>query len=201
MKLYLVRHGQSKWQIDREAGDWDSPLTGLGHQQSTRLAGWLARAPVLHGGRQLEVATLVCSPLVRAQETAVPVARSLRLPCIHDEALREADFLVSDYLPSSKAPVEAMAPYQPLPVYSSLKNRAKRALSNLIAQSEAAGGPAMGISHGGLLSTMLRVAVGSDLVSFWLYNSTVNLIEWKRGRWHLVFLNLWDHLPPELRTF
>ncbi|MBL8677349.1 MAG: phosphoglycerate mutase family protein, partial [Alphaproteobacteria bacterium] len=36
MELYLIRHGQSKWQVD-ESTSKDSKLTKLGHEQSQYL--------------------------------------------------------------------------------------------------------------------------------------------------------------------
>ncbi len=87
------------------------------------------------------------------------------------------------------------------PIYARFKQQATAALHALVADAEASGHSVLGIAHGGLISTLLRTAVGSDAISFWIYNTSLNLIEWKRGRWHLVYLNLWDHLPPHLRTF
>ena len=91
--------------------------------------------------------------------------------------------------------------YEPFNVYAAFKQQAQAALYALVQDAETNGQPVLGIAHGGLISTVLRLATGSDSVSFWLYNTSLNLIEWKRGRWHLVHLNLWDHLPPAWRTF
>ena len=43
-----------------------------------------------------------------------------------------------------------------------------------------------------LTSSGVSLTTGSDAVSFWLYNTSLNVLEWKRGRWHLIHLNLWD---------
>jgi len=56
------------------------------------------------------------------------------------------------------------------------------------------------VTHGGLIKTALRVIVGTDLVDFRVYNATISGIEWKDGRWKILFLNRWDHLPQSLRT-
>lgn len=201
LKIYLARHGQSRWQIERDGTDWNSPLTDLGQMQATFLANWLAKEPALDNGAPLEVTALHASPYLRAQQTALPVSRSLGLPVITDEALREANFLVSDHLPRAEAPFRPSDPYTPTESYASLKAQAEKALQSLLEGPADQGGAALAISHGGLISTMLRLIAGSDTVSFWVYNASLHLIEWKRGRWHLVCLNLWDHLPPELRTY
>lgn len=201
MKIYLARHGQSRWQIERTDGDWNSPLTPLGHEQAQKLAGWLANGHRVDPETRVEVGAVYSSPLQRAQETAVYTASALQLPIHTDENLAEATFLVSDHLPSLPAPMHRPQPFQPSATYLALQAQAQAALAALVAGAEAHGGAALAFSHGGLISTLLRQAIGSETVSFWIYNTSLNLIEWKRGRWHLIHLNLWDHLSPELRTF
>jgi probable phosphoglycerate mutase len=115
--------------------------------------------------------------------------------------LSEADFLVSAHLAAVDTPAQYPPLYTPSQTYAAFKTRAGQALANLVATAENNGGPILAVGHGGLISTVLRLAAASDTISFWLYNASLNVIEWKRGRWHLVHLNLWDHLPPPLRTY
>lgn len=201
MKIYLVRHGQSQWQIDRDDSNWNSNLSDLGRKQAGRLANWLANGSRVDNGSHLDLAGLVASPYVRAEQTVRPIARATNLPVKTDESLREAAFLVSDYLPSVETPGQPYPPYQPPQPYAEFRSQAGQALDNLVAYAEELGGAVMAVSHGGLISTLLRTITGSEAVSFWIYNATIHLIEWRRGRWHMVFLNLWDHLTPDLRTY
>ncbi|MCP4426993.1 MAG: histidine phosphatase family protein [Chloroflexi bacterium] len=201
MQIYLARHGQSRWQVERRDGDWDSPLTAVGQAQAAHLAEWLAGRPRLDNGAYLEIKQALSSPLQRARDTAVTVAESLSLTITLEDNLREADFYVSEHLPQTASPYQAAPRYSPPAQYAAFKEQTRRALDALVAAAESADGPVLGVAHGGLISTLLRLAVGSDSVSFWIYNASLQLIEWKRGRWHLVHLNLWDHLPPELRTY
>lgn len=201
MKIYLARHGQSRWQVEKNDGDWDSPLTELGERQAQLLGTWLATHAKLDNGSRVDIGCVRVSPLKRAQQTAVPIAETLHCPLYTDAYLREADFYVSDHLPSAESPYLAMPRHKPSNTYAAFKQQAQAALYALVADAEANGGAALGIAHGGLISTVLRLATGSDSVSFWIYNTSLNLLEWKRGRWHLVYLNLWDHLPPDYRTF
>lgn len=201
MKIYLARHGQSRWQVQRDDGDWNSPLTDLGQRQAQLLGSWLSTDARLDNGSRVEIGCVRVSPLKRAQETAVPLSKALACPLYTDAYLREADFYVSEHLPSSESPYQAMPIYKPSKMYDAFKQQALAALHALVADAETSNKPVLGIAHGGLISTVLRLATGSDTVSFWLYNTSLNLIEWKRGRWHLVHLNLWDHLPPVWRTF
>jgi probable phosphoglycerate mutase len=77
--------------------------------------------------------------------------------------------------------------------------QAEMALQELV-EKASNNGPVLAVTHGGLIKTLLQRVAGSETVSFRLYNAGLNVIEWGQGRWHLVHLNLWDHLPPDLRT-
>ena len=201
MKIYLIRHGQSRWQVARDDGDWNSPLTALGEQQAQHLAHWLANGPIIDNGSSVVVSSIHASPLLRAQQTAESLTQALNLPLVTDEFLQEADFLVSAHLARAATPAQYPLWQIPSETYAAFKKQAQRALENLVATAEKSDDSVLAVAHGGLISTVLRLAVGSDTVSFWIYNTSLNLIEWKRGRWHLVHLNLWDHLPPSLRTY
>lgn len=199
MKIYLVRHGQSQWQIE-QGEDWDSALTAIGREQARRLGQWLASHPPMARAEQLEIASVCASPYKRAQETAVHIADALRLPLYTQHTLREANFHVAEHLPCTETPLQEPPMYEPSTTYAAFKSQVRTAFQELVERAEASNGPVLAVTHGGFIKTMLRIAMNSDMVCFRLYNTGLNLIEWKRGRWHLVHLNLWDHLPLELRT-
>src|SRR4051812_32493846 len=67
MELVLIRHGEPEWVRDGASVD-DPPLTALGADQARRLGEHLA---------ELAPDDLFVSPLVRAQQTAEPLARVL----------------------------------------------------------------------------------------------------------------------------
>lgn len=198
MKIYLIRHAQSQWQV-APSHDWDTALSRTGHEQAQRLGHWLADRPCLAEGSHLQVAGLCSSPLVRARETAAYVADALGLPLDTDDRLCEATFHVSSHLPQRETPFTPSSPYEPSALYRTFKSQAREALDGLVERA-AGTGSVMAITHGALIETMLRSVVGNDAMSFSLYNSAVTLVEWTRGRWHLVLLNCWDHLPVDLRT-
>ncbi len=110
--LWIVRHGESAGNVARDAAeagglpmidlawrDIDVPLSDLGHAQSRALGQWFARQ---EPEQQPEV--ILCSPYLRAQQTARAVAEhsqwlggadaKLRL----DERLREKEFGILDRL-------------------------------------------------------------------------------------------------------
>ncbi len=82
MKLYLVRHGQTDWNIDhRIQGSTDIPLNDTGIKQAEELAKQLK-------GKQFDA--IYSSPLTRARQTAQILTG--RDDLILDEDLRERYF-------------------------------------------------------------------------------------------------------------
>src|SRR5213595_825962 len=109
--LWVIRHGQSAGNVARDAAEFaglhvidiaerdiDTPLSELGERQAVALGRWFARLP-----REEQPEVLLCSPYVRARQTAkLLMAASgldrsgLRLRI--DERLREKEFGVIDRL-------------------------------------------------------------------------------------------------------
>lgn len=199
MKIYMVRHGQSHWQL-APSENLNTSLTDLGHEQARLLGRWLAEHRMLDGKGRIEVATLRTSPLLRARETAEYTAKALDRPVCLQESLREAPFHVADHLPHRAAPFHAYSAFEPSEIYAAFKAQVRIALQELVEQAQAGGGPVLAITHGGIIKTLLRLIAGTDTLDFVSYNTGITLIEWKRGRWCVVHLNLLDHLPPEYRT-
>jgi len=82
VQLIFIRHAQPAWDRDGLAVD-DPPLTSMGHEQADRLAQRLRALP------GLQVDELVVSSLVRAQQTAAPIAEALGVEPVTHDWLRE----------------------------------------------------------------------------------------------------------------
>jgi probable phosphoglycerate mutase len=83
-ELILLRHGETDWNRElRFQGHVDVALNATGEEQARRLARRLAGETAHH---------LYASDLLRAQQTARPVAQQLGLASISDPALREQSF-------------------------------------------------------------------------------------------------------------
>lgn len=83
MKIYLVRHGQTDWNMEMRAqGRKDVPLNATGRAQAEEL-----REKV----KDLEFDAVYASPLVRAAETA-EIAVGDRYEIVYDERLKERSF-------------------------------------------------------------------------------------------------------------
>ena len=79
--LYLIRHGQTDWNIEqRWQGQSDIPLNATGHQQAARVAAELVTA---------NFSAIYSSDLSRAYETALALSRISGLPVQRETRLRE----------------------------------------------------------------------------------------------------------------
>ncbi len=70
MKLYFLRHGLAQDRLDWKGDDRERPLTEKGRERMERSAAAIARL-------DLELETILTSPLKRAQQTASIVAETL----------------------------------------------------------------------------------------------------------------------------
>lgn len=85
-KIYFVRHGESVWNVENKiCGATDIPLTEKGHQQAMETAGRF-----LEQGIHADM--ILCSPLVRAVETARHISALTGIPMRVEDRLREQNF-------------------------------------------------------------------------------------------------------------
>ena len=90
LRLYIARHGQTDWNLEqRFQGQTDIPLNAEGHAQAARLAARLAGDPYDR---------LLCSDLVRARQTAAPLATAWQQSPVALAGLREQHFGVLEGL-------------------------------------------------------------------------------------------------------
>ena len=83
-RICFIRHGETDWNVEqRMQGHIDMPLNVKGSTQAQMLGQRFAPG---------QAAALYCSDLLRARQTAQPVARALQLDVRHDPALRERNF-------------------------------------------------------------------------------------------------------------
>ncbi|MFV0635016.1 histidine phosphatase family protein [Demequina sp.] len=86
MRVYVVRHGQTAWNVTGLLqGSSEVPLTALGHAQAVATAAVFGR--IVGPG-----ATVVASPLSRALHTAQAIATELGVDALEDDRLRERSY-------------------------------------------------------------------------------------------------------------
>lgn len=84
--LYFTRHGQTIWNVENKiCGATDIALTDLGHRQAEALGRRIA-------DEGLQVDQILCSPLMRAADTARHIAQVTGIPLQVEERLREQNF-------------------------------------------------------------------------------------------------------------
>ena len=79
MEIVLIRHGEPEWSRDGFAIG-NPPLTDRGHHQAAAMADYL---------RDEQFDEVLCSPLVRARQTAAPLLGLLGMPERVDPWLEE----------------------------------------------------------------------------------------------------------------
>jgi uncharacterized phosphatase len=176
--LYLVRHGETDWNLQRRIqGATDIPLNDTGREQARRAGRLLSR-------RNWDA--VVASPLSRAHETASIIASELGLPApTTDERLVERHYGDAEGLEVSE--VDRRYPGTThVPGREERENVAKRALEALIEIGEANRGKAViVVSHGGLIRSVLNsvdprtkhpAITNGSIHSFRHDNGTVSLI-------------------------
>lgn len=196
MWLYCIRHGESVYNAaGRIQGQADIPLSPRGVAQSAALADALAEA-------QLEA--IYASPLVRAAETARPIAERLGLPLVFDDRLREIHAGIFQGLlwseieirhPLEAAQWQAHDPQFVIPGGESRGALANRGQAALQAIREAGHRRAAVVSHGGLLSAAFKLLLEIPLqrTPFTLQNAAITRVIWEQ-EFRLVSLNETEHL-------
>ena len=198
-RLILIRHGESTWNRERRIqGQLDPPLSEHGHEQARRVAGRLAR-------RRVEA--LYTSDLLRASQTAAPIALALGVDARPMKELREIflgdwEGLHTDEL-AQRFP-EAWDAWTREPSWdvvprgegaSAFEARVASALAQLFAAHTR--GDAIVVTHGGVIQIALHSVVGRPshgLFPFRISNGSVSIVERRNGRMVIATVNDTSHL-------
>ena len=161
--ITLVRHGQTDWNLEgRIQGSTDIPLNDTGRAQARDVAARLAGARFDH---------IYASPLCRARETAVIIARELSLPApLVTVGLREHEFGDAEGLLWDAYRERFGARPDDVPGAESLEQLTDRALASLARIDVAArrrSAPRLEsvlvCTHGGVIRALLEHASGGTL--------------------------------------
>ncbi|HEY5314839.1 MAG TPA: histidine phosphatase family protein [Pirellulales bacterium] len=205
MILYLIRHGESTFNAEgRIQGQLNSPLSPLGLRQSQALAAAFA-------GQKIDA--VYSSPLVRAMQTAGPVAETLGLALRTDDRLLELNAGVfqgltwaeiNQRLPAEGDAWKSQNPDYRIPGGESRRDLMRRGQAALESIREAGHSRVIVVSHGGLLTAALKALLGvpAERNPFTLYNGSISQVEWQ-SQFKLITLNQLDHLQAagaDLRT-
>ena len=188
-QLLFIRHGQTDWNLElRFQGQTDIPLNAAGHAQAARMAARLAADP--HD-------RLLCSDLVRARQTAAPLAAAWQQSPVALAGLREQHFGVLEGLTAeaieTRHPdlwqrwLEGDADFEPPGGESQRRfhGRVVEAVRELAAQAT---GRMAVVTHGGVLDMLWRTAHGLPLAGHReceIPNTGLNRLRWAAGTLHV----------------
>lgn len=189
-QLILIRHGETVWnRRGRWQGHLDSDLTPLGLQQADAVAVRLA---------DVDFAALYSSDLGRAWRTAEAIATRKRCEIIGEPLLRERGLGVLQGLTYAEIEQQQPAEFERFSARDtdhviaggeSIRQKHERAVRFMRQLVERhAGQTVVAVTHGGILDSVFRHAVGLPLTvprRWGLYNASLNTFSHENGKWIL----------------
>ena len=188
----LIRHGETAWNRElRFQGQLDVPLNEMGFEQAQRLKTRMVQA-LAEWQTQGRVPTrLISSDLLRAQQTAQPVAEVLGHTCILNAGLREQCYGMFEGMRSPDIQTQHPEAWQRWLAFDAdvavegaettraFHGRVIAALQQLALQYTDE--HVVVVTHGGVLDMLYRLATGLDLQAprTWLVtNASINRLLW-----------------------
>ena len=189
-QILFIRHGETDWnRIRRIQGHIDIPLAESGVAQAQQLGARLAQE--VQSGARLDA--IWSSDLLRAQQTAQPIAAALGLPVQLTGGLRERNYgafqghdsdEIAERFPDEYAHWQTRDPGFAPPEGESQRefyHRVLHALEPILAMHP--GGRIACVAHGGVLDCVYRFSNGLalDAPRAWpLLNTSVNVVDFQR---------------------
>ena len=189
MEIYLIRHGQSKWQVGQSTSK-DSEITDLGLQQAHYLNQYVKKLIQLFPDEHV----IYVSP----QRRVIQTIESLHEEFVVEEHLKEASFHVAKKLPQFQTPHLYERKISNDVNYEIFKQSLKQVLQKVMMHTSHR--KAYLYTHGGVIKTMLRIIHDNDAFCYTISNCSVTKLIWYRSRWHLESLNDVAFLPKEIIT-
>ncbi len=184
MKLYLIRHGQTDWNLQgRFQGREDIPLNDTGIFQAEECAKALSGEPFR---------AIVSSPLSRARRTAEILAEHLQIPqLLLEEGITERDFSkVSGMTPAEREAFYASGEPDDKEPWEQLCSRMMGSLHKYAKQFHRDN--IIMVSHGASINAVLSVlsngTTGTGKII--LKNTCINILHYEQGRFRLGEYNL-----------
>ena len=188
--VYLARHGQTLLnESDVLRGLADPPLDEAGQDQARRLGTALG----LRG-----LSAVVASPLLRARQTAQPVADRAGLAVATDQCLVDRDYgpwtgISRDVVTARWGSVDRAPGVEPRPA---VRNRAVKGLTDIARRHS--GGTVVVVSHDAVNRQVLVAfdAGLGDPDALPQANGCFNMLEWRDDRWAVLSVNELPTDPP-----
>jgi probable phosphoglycerate mutase len=195
----LIRHGETAWNRElRFQGQLDVPLNEMGLEQAKRLKTRMAQALAEWQAQGRVPTRLISSDLLRAQQTAQPVAEVLGHICILDAGLREQCYGVFEGMRSPDIQAQHPEAWQRWLSFDAdvavegaettrvFHDRVITALQELAQQY--VGEHVVVVTHGGVLDMVWRHAQALSLNGprvCDIPNAGLNQVAWRDGALHI----------------
>ena len=195
----LIRHGETAWNRElRFQGQLDVPLNDMGLQQAQRLKTRITQALSVWQTQGRVPSRLISSDLVRAQQTAQPIAEALGQTCMLHPGLREQCFGVFEGLRGSDIRAQYPEAWQKWLAFDAdeamegaestrvFHARVMATLQDLAKQY--AGEHLVVVTHGGVLDMVWRHAQALSLSGprvCDIPNAGLNQVAWRDGVLHI----------------
>ena len=189
MEIYLIRHGQSQWQVGKSTSK-DSVMSDLGHEQAQYLNKYVKKLMSLPSRKSV----VYVSPQIRAIQTVL----GLQTEYIIEERLQEAVFHVAATLPQFSMPQVYERQLSNNLDYSEFKKNIILFLNDVILQDKNKN--IFLYTHGGVIKTILRIIHDNDALCYTILNCSLTKLTWHRSRWHINFLNDVSFIPKKCVT-
>jgi broad specificity phosphatase PhoE len=195
MELLWVRHGEPERIAPGSGVRADPALTPLGREQAQRLADWLAFE---------SIDAVVCSPMQRAVDTAVPIAVSCGVEFEIVDGLIEYDSNSDHYIPMEELRLNKDERWQAMvdgrwdmfgaDLPEVFRARVDAVVAELVARF--AGKRVVAVCHGGVINVALGSVLGVEQ-PLWFepgYSSLSRMIASRTGIRSVASLNELAHL-------
>ncbi len=190
MELYVVRHGETIWNVQRRfQGQTDIELNERGREYAGVTGAALEEVPF---------DVIYSSPLIRAYETACLIRGHRNIPIVRDERLKEMSFGVYEGGDTRKLFADESDPfhyfftapekYEAPEGGESLQQLTERTtsfLQEMIEANEERYRRVMIVAHGAANRALMKHIQGFEYKDFWTcpfqYNCSVNIIRLEHG--------------------
>ena len=202
MIIYLIRHGQTGWnQEGRFQGNRDTELDTTGVRQAEQMGKRLSKT-------QHPIATIYCSPLTRAVQTAQIINRYTKAKLIPLPDLRELSYGTWEGKKREEVEKENAVFIRqwmedrfniPAPGGESFRDLEERLQPVMTTLTSSGAAQVAVLTHQGVLKTLLCLFLGispAQQSAFWFQNCSLSAVQYNPAASHckILFLNDYCHL-------
>jgi len=193
--IYLVRHGNPDYSTEKVVGDFNMPLSSVGLKQRQYLTRRMLK---------MDIDKLYASQLLRAQETARPLATKLGKKLIIDERLDEINwqdwYRIQYFNTSERNRIKKFKQYLKLDKQlDAMQVEARHLLADIFRHNR--GKRVACFCHGNIIKAILTSVIHSDIIGFLsleIYQSSISkLVIDGDGYIKVGYINNVSHLPHE----